>query len=152
MISAILLVRVLQGAHQSRGIRVGNIGAGKMGLSHFAIANALPDTAVVAVCDTSRYVVSLLKKYAGVQTFTHYQEMIDEAARRGDRRHPDLHPFRMRAVRRGAGRPSLRREAAHALAGREPCPVRARHSAATHLITELGIIFDPNQVREWAQD
>jgi hypothetical protein len=44
-----------------------------------AIANALPDTAVVAVCDTSRYVVSLLKKYAGVQTFTHYQEMIDEA-------------------------------------------------------------------------
>ena len=61
------------------GIRVGNIGAGKMGLSHFAIANALPDTAVVAVCDTSRYVVSLLKKYAGVQTFTHYQEMIDEA-------------------------------------------------------------------------
>jgi len=38
-------------------------------LSHFAIANALPDTAVVAVCDTSRYVVSLLKKYAGVQTF-----------------------------------------------------------------------------------
>ena len=40
-----------------------------MGLSHFAIANALPDTAVVAVCDTSRYVVSLLKKYAGVQTF-----------------------------------------------------------------------------------
>ena len=77
MISAILLVRVLQGAHQSMGIRVGNIGAGKMGLSHFAIA--LPDTAVVAVCDTSRYVVSLLKKYAGVQTFTHYQEMIDEA-------------------------------------------------------------------------
>ena len=79
MISAILLVRVLQGAHQSRGIRVGNIGAGKMGLSHFAIANALPDTAVVAVCDTSRYVVSLLKKYAGDQTFTLYQEMIDEA-------------------------------------------------------------------------
>ncbi len=61
------------------GIRIGIVGAGKMGISHFAIANALPDTAVVAVCDTSRYVISVLKKYAGVQTFTSYQEMIDEA-------------------------------------------------------------------------
>ena len=60
------------------GIRVGIVGAGKMGLSHFAIANALPDTSVVAVCDNSRYVVSALKKYADVQTFTRYQEMIDE--------------------------------------------------------------------------
>lgn len=25
-------------------------------------------------------------------------------------------------------------------------------SELAHLITELGIIFDPNQVREWAQD
>ena len=38
-----------------------------MGLSHFAIANAMPDTAVVAVCDTSRYVLSVLKKYVGVR-------------------------------------------------------------------------------------
>jgi predicted dehydrogenase len=60
-------------------IRVGIIGAGKMGLSHFAIANALPDAAVVAVCDTSRYVLSVLRKYAGIQTFTHHDEMIDEA-------------------------------------------------------------------------
>src|SRR5499427_1177579 len=61
------------------GIRVGIVGAGKMGLSHFAIANALPDTAVVAVCDTSRYVASVLNKYAGVQTFSAYEKMIDEA-------------------------------------------------------------------------
>jgi predicted dehydrogenase len=60
-------------------IRLGIIGAGKMGLSHFAIANALPEAAVVAVCDTSRYVLSVLRKYAGVQTFTHHREMIDEA-------------------------------------------------------------------------
>jgi predicted dehydrogenase len=61
------------------GLRVGIIGTGKMGLSHFAIANALPDAAVVAVCDTSRYVLSVLKKYAGVETFTRHEEMIDEA-------------------------------------------------------------------------
>jgi predicted dehydrogenase len=59
-------------------IRVGIVGAGKMGLSHYAIANALPDTAVVAVCDTSRYVLSVLRKYAGVQTYTDYEAMIDK--------------------------------------------------------------------------
>src|SRR5208283_5037314 len=60
------------------GIRIGIVGAGKMGLSHFSIANALPGAAVVAVCDTSHYVLSVLKKYVGVQTFTRYQEMVDE--------------------------------------------------------------------------
>src|SRR5882724_1731354 len=67
------------GVPQSMSIRIGIVGAGKMGLSHFAIANALPDTAVVAVCDTSRYVISVLNKYAGVQTFVGYKEMIDQA-------------------------------------------------------------------------
>jgi scyllo-inositol 2-dehydrogenase (NADP+) len=59
-------------------IRIGIVGTGKMGLSHFAIASALPDTSVVAVCDTSRYVLSVLEKYVGVRTFTRYEEMIDE--------------------------------------------------------------------------
>jgi scyllo-inositol 2-dehydrogenase (NADP+) len=61
------------------GIRIGIVGAGKMGLSHFSIANALPGATVVAVCDTSHYVLSVLKKYVGVQTFTGYQQMMDEA-------------------------------------------------------------------------
>jgi predicted dehydrogenase len=60
-------------------IRIGIVGAGKMGLSHFAIANALPGTSVVAVCDTSRYVNSVLNKYAGVETYTSYQELINES-------------------------------------------------------------------------
>ena len=62
------------------GIRVGIVGAGKMGLSHLAIARALPDVEVVAVCDTSRYVLSVLSKYVGVQTFTRYEKMIESAA------------------------------------------------------------------------
>ena len=60
-------------------IRIGIVGAGKMGLSHFAIANALPGATVVAVCDTSRYVLSVLRKYTGVATYTAYEDMIDEA-------------------------------------------------------------------------
>jgi len=60
-------------------IRVGVVGAGKMGLSHFAIANALPGASVVAVCDTSRYVLSVLRKYAGVETYSGYEEMIERS-------------------------------------------------------------------------
>ena len=59
-------------------IRIGIVGAGKMGLSHFAIANALPHASVVAVCDTSWYVLSVLRKYAGVETYTNYEHMIDD--------------------------------------------------------------------------
>jgi predicted dehydrogenase len=61
------------------GIRVGIIGVGKMGLSHFSIVNAMKDTAVVAICDTSRYVLSVLSKYVGVETFTSPEEMMDRA-------------------------------------------------------------------------
>jgi scyllo-inositol 2-dehydrogenase (NADP+) len=59
-------------------IRIGIVGAGKMGLSHFAIANSIPEAAVVAVCDTSRYVLSVLRKHAGVATFTSFLDMFSE--------------------------------------------------------------------------
>jgi len=58
-------------------VRVGLVGAGKMGLSHYAIVNAHAGAAVVAVCDTSSYVLSVLKKYTGVATFDSYEKMID---------------------------------------------------------------------------
>lgn len=60
-------------------VRVGLIGAGKMGLSHLAIVNAHPDTRVVAVCDPVGYVLSVLRKYTGVPTYKDYKKMIDEA-------------------------------------------------------------------------
>jgi len=60
-------------------VRVGIVGAGKMGISHYAVVNAHPDASVVAVCDTSGYVLSVLEKYGGVQTFKSHEEMIDRA-------------------------------------------------------------------------
>src|SRR5258706_495363 len=60
-------------------VRVGIIGAGKMGISHFAIVNAHRNASVVAVCDTSSYVLSILKKYTGVDTYESYEKMIDQA-------------------------------------------------------------------------
>jgi predicted dehydrogenase len=60
--------------------RIGLVGAGKMGISHLAIANAHPGAAVTAVADTSGYVLSVLEKWAGVETYKDAAEMIAEAA------------------------------------------------------------------------
>ncbi|MHC4461923.1 MAG: Gfo/Idh/MocA family protein [Planctomycetota bacterium] len=59
-------------------IRCGIIGLGKMGISHHAIVNAHPDVSLIAVCDTSGFILSGLKKYTEVQTFKDYRKMIDK--------------------------------------------------------------------------
>jgi predicted dehydrogenase len=59
-------------------VRVGIVGAGKMGISHYAIVNAHPNATVAAVCDTSGYVLSVLEKYTGVATYGSYEKMIDQ--------------------------------------------------------------------------
>jgi scyllo-inositol 2-dehydrogenase (NADP+) len=60
-------------------LKVGIVGAGKMGISHFALVGGHADAAVAAVCDTTGYVLSVLGKQTGVATYKNYQEMIDEA-------------------------------------------------------------------------
>src|SRR5262245_48468533 len=59
-------------------VRVGIVGAGKMGISHYAIVNAHPQATVAAVCDTSGYVLSVLEKYTGVATFGSFEKLIDQ--------------------------------------------------------------------------
>src|SRR5258706_3509793 len=82
--SALLLCSDTAGPGDSRGtresmtVRVGIVGAGKMGISHYAIVNAHPHATVAAVCDTSGYMLSVLEKYTGVSTFGSYEKLIDE--------------------------------------------------------------------------
>jgi len=57
-------------------IRVGLIGVGKMGLSHYAILNAHPGVEVAAVADTSGLVLSVLQKYLGINTVKDYRQML----------------------------------------------------------------------------
>src|ERR1700743_1499366 len=59
-------------------LKVGLIGAGKMGISHLSIIGAHPDVEVVGVCDTSKMVNDFLSKYCKFNCFTDYQKMIDE--------------------------------------------------------------------------
>ena len=62
-------------------IRVGVIGAGKMGLSHLAILGAHPDVEIMGVCDSLGYLLDVLEKYTGVRKFTDAAHLFDE--------HPD---------------------------------------------------------------
>jgi predicted dehydrogenase len=60
-------------------IKVAIVGLGKMGLSHQAIVNAHPDVDLVAMCDSSGYVLGVLEKYTGVKAYSDYEAMLDEA-------------------------------------------------------------------------
>ncbi len=59
-------------------IKVAVVGLGKMGLSHYAMINAHPDVEVVSICDSSSYVLGVLKKYTGATTHADFDEMLDK--------------------------------------------------------------------------
>ncbi len=61
-------------------VRIAIVGLGKMGISHLAIARSHPNVDLVAVCDTSVYVLDVLRKYTGMKTYSDYQKLLDEAA------------------------------------------------------------------------
>lgn len=61
-------------------IRVALMGLGKMGLSHCAIINTHPDVQLVAVCDTSDYLLSVLGKHTGLKTYKDYRRMLQSEA------------------------------------------------------------------------
>jgi predicted dehydrogenase len=48
-----------------------------MGLSHFSIINAHQDVKVVGVCDASGYILDVLSKYTGVDTYTDLGRMLE---------------------------------------------------------------------------
>ena len=47
-----------------------------MGLSHQAIVNSHPDVELVAVCDTTEYLLDVLAKYTGIKTYSDYRELL----------------------------------------------------------------------------
>ena len=59
-------------------VKIGLIGAGKMGISHLSILGAHPDVEVVGVCDASKLVLSALEKYSKFNCYTDYLKMVDE--------------------------------------------------------------------------
>ncbi len=60
-------------------IKVGLIGAGKMGVSHLSILGAHQDVNVVGVSDTTKMVLDVFKKYSSFPCFSDFEEMVDDA-------------------------------------------------------------------------
>lgn len=58
-------------------IRVGVVGLGKMGLSHLAMIRAHPGVRVEAVVDSTGYILDVLSKYTGLNTFPSVTAMLD---------------------------------------------------------------------------
>ena len=53
------------------------IGLGKMGISHASIVSAHPKVEMVAVCDTSSFILDAFKKYTKVKTYTDYNKLLN---------------------------------------------------------------------------
>jgi predicted dehydrogenase len=60
-------------------IKIGLIGAGKMGISHLSILGAHPDVKIVGVSDTSKMIIDALKKYSSFPGYLDYQEMLSDS-------------------------------------------------------------------------
>jgi predicted dehydrogenase len=59
----------------TKKVKIAVVGLGKMGLSHFALVNAHPDTNTVA-CDATGFLVDALKKYIPNTIHKRYDEML----------------------------------------------------------------------------
>lgn len=59
-------------------IKAAIIGLGKMGISHCSIINSHPLVNLVAVCDSSTFILDTFNKYTKIKAYTDYKKMIDE--------------------------------------------------------------------------
>jgi predicted dehydrogenase len=63
-----------------RKLRIGIVGMGRMGITHYSIINTHPQVKVVAVSDSSKLILEILSKYIPeLMTFGDYREMFDKA-------------------------------------------------------------------------
>ena len=60
-------------------LRAGIIGFGRMGVTHAAILNRHPDVQIGGISDTSKFILSNLRKFADFSTYTDTDKMIREA-------------------------------------------------------------------------
>lgn len=61
-------------------LKVGIVGAGRMGITHHAIINSHPSVQVVAVADPSSVMNSMLEKYVKVRTYKDHVAMLEREA------------------------------------------------------------------------
>ncbi len=57
-------------------LKFGIIGAGRMGITHYSIANAHEDVNITSVADPSKLITAMLGKYAKVSTYKDYKGLL----------------------------------------------------------------------------
>jgi predicted dehydrogenase len=57
-------------------LKFGIIGAGRMGITHYSIANAHEDVKITSVADPSKLITTMLGKYAKVSTYKDYKGLL----------------------------------------------------------------------------
>lgn len=60
-------------------IKLGIIGVGRMGITHYSIINSHPDVEIISVADPSALILTMMTKYINVQTFKDYNELMDKS-------------------------------------------------------------------------
>lgn len=60
-------------------IKLGIIGVGRMGITHYSIINSHPDVEVTAIADPSSLILTMISKYVPVKTFKDYKDLINKA-------------------------------------------------------------------------
>jgi scyllo-inositol 2-dehydrogenase (NADP+) len=60
-------------------IRVGLVGAGKMGVSHLAVFGAHPDVHVAGICEPQPLIASIVSSQTGIESFASFERLIDRA-------------------------------------------------------------------------
>jgi len=59
-------------------VRIGVIGMGRMGLTHYPIINTHPLVEIVSVADTSSLILEMLRKYVpGLKTYTDFRDLLN---------------------------------------------------------------------------
>jgi predicted dehydrogenase len=58
-------------------IKTSIIGLGRMGFTHFSIANAQPDVIVLAISEPSSFLRGFVKKHSRISCYKNYKQMID---------------------------------------------------------------------------
>ncbi|MEI6644131.1 MAG: Gfo/Idh/MocA family oxidoreductase [Novosphingobium sp.] len=61
-------------------VRVGMVGLGKMGISHQAILNSTEGIDLVAACDSTPLLASIMGRYTKIKSYSNYTEMLEKEA------------------------------------------------------------------------
>lgn len=63
-----------------QNIKVGIVGFGRMGITHYSILNSYPGVAINSVADTNGTMLSIMSKYIdGLETYKDYKALIDKS-------------------------------------------------------------------------